>query len=551
MEGRMAKDQQIALPDNLEACHVLIGDMSKEISLLNMRLEVLRRRLFGRSSEKMAAAELEFFGEPLAAPDKSNDNNIVNVSADVEPAAAATPSQPAAKPAHGGGRKPLPADLPRLEIRYELPPERLEAENLKLIRQEVSEQLEYTPSSLLVLRHVQSVYGSRDSLGSVVTAPKPPQPIEKSIAGPGLIAHIIVSKYNDHSPLYRQEGILARHGVDLSRSTQCDLAMTAAESLAPISQAMRLQLLLGGRINTDDTPVPVQTKEGHHTARLWTYVGDHRHPFNVFDFTWTRAREGPRDFLGDYGGILQADAYGGYDEFFEIGADGLAKMTESGCMAHARRYFFDAKDYNPVIALEILGMIRKLYDIERDIKDQWPVLRQEAPDPQQYEEAAQQRHAIRQEKSRALWETLGERLRQVADGLLPKSPIAKAVSYTLNHWTALGRFLENGLLEIDNNAAERAIRPLCLGKKNWLHLGSRRGGRAAAVLFSLVSSARRHGIDPFLYLRDLLVRINTHPHTRIRELLPDQWKLLFQAQAQQQLHALRNGLADVPRATAE
>jgi len=398
------------------------------------------------------------------------------------------------------------------------------------IGQDDSEQVEFIPASLYIIQHVRPKYACPACHDGVAQAPMPAMPIERGAVGPGLLAHIITSKYGDHQPLYRQESILARHGIHIPRSVTCEWVMKSAELLAPVVAGMKGEILRGALINTDDTPVDVQTQgeegPGNHQARLWTYVGDPLHPYTVYDFTWDRSGEGPHKFLQGFAGTLQADAFSGYDRLFAKG-----EIVEAGCLAHARRKFYDARAEDPLIALPILALIRNLYDVEREAKDRWPALTQARPDPQELATAVAGRLALRQEKSAPLMEKLKQCLLPLQNELLPKSGLGGAVGYALNHWTALGRFLENGLVAIDNNAAERAIRPLALGRKNWLHLGSRRGGRAAAVLFTLVQSARRHGIDPFVYLRDLLTRIPTHPQSRIYELFPDNWLKLSQETA--------------------
>jgi hypothetical protein len=309
----------------------------------------------------------------------------------------------------------------------------------------------------------------------------PPLPIERGAVGPGLLAHIIVSKYADHQPLYRQESILERHGLHIPRSVTCEWVMKSAELLEPLTAAMRAELLRGAVINTDDTPVDVHTREGNHQARLWTYVGDPLHPYTVYDFTWDRSGEGPRKFLKGFAGTLQADAFSGYDRLFRDGG-----IVEAGCLAHARRKFYEARQEDPLIALPILALVRQLYAVERTAREQWPALLEARPDPEELARAQAARLELRQGKSAPRMAELEQTLRELQGTLLPKSGLGQAVGYALNHWSALGRLLEDGAVAIDNNAAERALRPLALGRKNWLQLGSRRGGRAAAVLFSLV-----------------------------------------------------------------
>ena len=533
----MPKPSAHNLPKNVAACHELIQHLQGEMGKMQARIDWLARKLFGRSSERIAGGEPDFFGQPLEDAQNSNDNQ----PADAPPAAAAETQDgdqpPAKRP--GGGRRKLPAELPRRRMVYDIP----EAAKVcgecghekKRIGETITEQLEYVPASLYALEHIQLKYACPCCQAGVVQGEKPAQPIEKCIAGPGLLAHVIVSKYGDHSPLYRQEAILARHGVDLSRALLCQWAMMSAEVLEPVVKAMTAELLRSHVVATDDTPVDVQVRgeegRGNHTGRLWVYIGDALRPYTVYDFSWTRGGEHPAKFLGGFAGIVLADAFSGYDRLF-LGAGGL---TEAGCNAHARRYFFEAQAEHPALAQRVLRLYKKLYAVEREAKEQWPALREPAPDPAALEAAAAGRLELRRRRSRPVMKALKKTIEiiQRRGNVLPKSPLGKAIYYAQSHWRALSYFLGDGRIEADNNSSERALRPLCLGRRNWMQLGSRRGGRAAAVLFSLVQSARRHGIDPFVYLRDLLTRIPTHPHSRIHELFPDNWKrLAFQAAAE-------------------
>ena len=329
--------------------------------------------------------------------------------------------------------------------------------------------------------------------------------VEKGLAGPGLLAQVITSKYCDHLPLHRQEAIFARHGVDLSRKTLCDWVMQSAAVLEPVVRAMKQEVLKSYCIHTDDTPVPVQDKGNTHRAYLWVYLGDKGHPYTVYDFTWTRNRDGPKQFLGDYEGYLQADAFSGYEELYTSG-----KILEVGCWAHARRKFFEAKTTAPVAANDAMLRIGALYEIERRAK--------EMNDPE--------RLALRQSEAAPRLEQLAAWLRDLQTRALPKSPISQAVEYALGNWTALTRYAQDANLAIDNNPAERALRSVVVGRGNWLFMGSPRGGRAAATLYSLIASAKRNTLDPFAYLRDLLARIPTHPQRDIAQLFPDRWKTL-------------------------
>ncbi|QDV34420.1 Transposase IS66 family protein [Tautonia plasticadhaerens] len=372
------------------------------------------------------------------------------------------------------------------------------------IGEETSEQLDYRPASLFVVEHVRFKVACRHCQGHVAVAAKPPQPIEKGLPGPGLLAQVITSKYADHLPLYRQEGIFAQHGVEQSRKTMCGWMARAAWLLEPIWKAMRAEVLRSRVIQTDDTTVPVLDRrlDRARTARLWVYLGDREHPYALYDYTADRSRDGPERFLGDYRGYLQADAYSGYDRIYSRG------VVEVGCWAHARRKFFDARTSDPERAHEALARIRLLYEVEAAGKgrDEAGLL------------------ALRRERSVPLLDRLGTWLEEQARRVLPKSPIGGAIGYARSNWAALNRFTEAGFLSIDNNASERAVKPVAIGRKNWLFAGSEGGGRTAAILFSLASTCKALMIDPFAYLRDVLDRVCTHPARRVAELLPDRWR---------------------------
>jgi transposase len=388
------------------------------------------------------------------------------------------------------------------------------------IGNEVREQLEYVPASLIVIEHVRPKYACPDCAAHVVIAERLPEPIEKGLPGPGLMAHVITNKYGDHLPLYRQEGILDRYGVKLSRSTLCDWMAVAAELLGPIVRLMMTKILLSRVVQNDDTPVKVQDHAGKgiKTARLWDSIGDHYHPYIVYTYTTDRSAAGLAAIFKDFKGYLQADAYSAYDGLFTSG-----KIIEVGCMMHARRNFYEARTSDPLRSHQALAYIKLLYDVERDAKEKHLT--------EDYEAFVAARHRLRQERSRPLFTQFHDWLTAEAAKVLPKSPIGEAIQYALNHWAALARPLEAGFLELDNGACERAFKPVALGRKNWLFVGSDRGGETAAVLLSLCTTCKNLGIDPQAYLRDVLARVSTHPANRIEELLPDHWQALRQAGA--------------------
>jgi transposase len=373
------------------------------------------------------------------------------------------------------------------------------------IGQETSEQLEHTPAQLAVLKHVRPMYACPDECEEcgIVIAPPPAGPIEKGLPGPGLLAQVIVSKFDDHLPLYRQQEIFARQGVHLARQTLCDWAGSGAELLALLVLLMKGRVLLSKKLHTDDVPVPVLDPTRQHTreGRLWAYLGDDDHPYIVFEYSPTHAEAYPIEFLKGFSGFLQCDAYTAYNEK-------KIPATIVGCWAHARRYFFDAQKKDPARAAIALGYIRTLYEVEEAAKDK----------------SAAERLALRQEQSKKTIDELKKWMDSEELSILPASAMGEAFTYVRNQWKRLTRYLEDGDLDIDNNVAERANRNVAIGRKNWLFAGSDEGGRRAAILYSVIESAKRNGLEPVAYLTDLFRRIADCPVSKLNEFLPDRWK---------------------------
>jgi transposase len=515
------------LPDDLMVCHRLIEELldavvakDRLLEQVNHRLSLLLQRLYGPRQERVNPEQLLLFAELLAKVESPEEFVAPD---EPEAAACVAPTQ-----RRGHGRRELPKDLPHIPIVHDL----TEAEKLcpdcgqqrVKIGEEKSTQLDYQPASLFAIEHIRPTYVCSHCHDHVVTAAKPEQPIDKGLPGPGLLAHVITSKYADHLPLYRQERILERFGVTLSRSTLCDWMARAAVVLTPIYEKMKQAVLASRVIHTDDTPVAVQDpkQDKTKTGRLWVYLGDEDHPYNVFDFTPNRRREGPADFLEEYRGYLQADAFSGYDGIYLT-----QPVVEVGCNAHARRKFFEAKDTNPLPAHQALAYYRQLYEIERqaaDNVDQEVSRRLPTEQVRRQDLLEAQRLRLRQDKSMPVLAAMYQWLKQEQTKTLPKSPIGQAIGYALNHWEALTRYSAHGFLAIDNNWAEREMKKVAIGRKNWLFFGSDRGGKTAAVLLSLVSSSQRHGRDPFRYLENVLYRLPSSPPDRLAELLPDRWQ---------------------------
>jgi len=506
-----------SLPNDLAHCHAIIAELTATVRLqerekaaLLHRIEQLLRQSYGRRSEKLDPAQLLLFA-------------MEAVAASVQDAQAeAKAEEPSAPKKKGHGRKRPPLELPHLPLEHPVADaDKVCAEcggEKKRIGEKITEQLEYAPASLFVIDHVQPVYACPCCQAGVTVAPKPAQPIEKGLPGPGLLAQVVVSKYGDHLPLYRQEDIFLRHGLELSRQTMCGWVLASAHLLEPIVEAMKQNVLESKVIHTDDTPVTAcePGQKGTHKSRFWVYLGDGAHPYTVYDYTPSRKRDGPAAFLDGFFGTkenpryLQADAFGGYDGIYAQGGEKSEDrvVLEVACWAHARRKFYDARTSDVARSHAMLGWIRELYQVERDAK----------------ELDASQRRNLRQENSKTILYKTKDWLDAQQGVVLPKSAIGEAVQYAANNWTALTRYLDDGDLAIDNNAAENALRAIAIGRKNWMTIGSDRGGRAAAILYSLVQSAKRHAIDPFHYLRDLFLRIPTHPNKEIHLLLPDHWK---------------------------
>jgi transposase len=417
------------------------------------------------------------------------------------------------KKRHNHGRSPLPDHLPRIEIEHDLTDEEKKCPCCGEVRgrigQEISEQLEYFPANFKVFKHIRHKYacGQCEHDGynpNITTAAKPPQPIAKGLPGPSLLAYVITSKLGDHLPLYRLENIFARQQVEIARSTLCAWLASAGELVRPLVELMEQRIRLSQVIHTDDTTVPVQSpgELKCRKGRIWTYLGDGANPYIVYDYTPDRTRAGPVNWLRDYQGYLQADAYGGYDGIYHSGA------KEVACWAHARRKFFDAQETDGKRAAQMLTWVRELYAVE----DQARELTDEA------------RRDLRQTQSVPVLAKIKAWLDAEGPLVLPRSEMGKAFTYTLNQWDSLCRYTTEGFLNIDNNAAERALKRVAIGRKNWLFAGNDYAGGTAARLYSLIASAERHGLDPQRYLTSVLAKLPSTPAAELDQFLPDVWK---------------------------
>jgi len=486
----------------------MVLQLLMDVDDLQNQLAWYKRYVFGRKSEKLDPQQQLLFDvleEQLETIEKRAlaENSLESSSDQGEKK----------KTSRRNGRSPLPNHLPRERVEYHPSPDELVCSECgghkQAMGKEVTEELDYVPASFVVRQHVRIKYACKQCQEGVVIADLPPRPIEKGRPGTGLLAHILTSKYADHLPLNRLQGIFARHGVDLHRSTMCDWVRDSAALLWPIVAQMKRKLLQSPKIHTDDTPVPVQDGSQGKTRKgfLWAYIDIKNNV--VFDYTPTHSRDGPLKFLGDYAGYLQADAYKGYDAFFEQG-----KATEVGCWAHARRRFFEARETDPTHAHEMMALIGRLYAVEEQAKENGL--------------DAFQLKSVRQRHSKPVLEQIQRRLEMGQKEVLPKSPIGQAIGYARGQWLALNRYLDNGILDIDNNLAERVLRIVAIGRKNWMFAGSDAGAERAAIIYSVIASCKLCQIDPFSYLRDVLSRVSIHPASRINELLPGEWKKLRQ-----------------------
>ncbi len=465
-------------------------------------LNALKRWIYGRRRERFTEGEGQQHLFELAPEGKSDDSPTAEPVAEQQQVAGHTRRR----------RRELDlSHLPHHRHQLDLSPEEKTCSccdrEMDRIGEDVTRVLEHVPSKLEVHEHIRPKYACRYCKNGVTSPAPPERPIARGIAGPGLIAQIVVSKYGDHLPLYRQEDIFVRHGLHIARSTQCDWISAAADLLRPLFDLQCKLVLQSTVLWTDDTPVKVLYggQEGSRQGRFWTYIGDQEHPYSVYDFTMSRSRDGPQNFLEAFQGYLQADAYAGYDAIFLGSGD---QIIEVACWAHARRKFFDARKNYPREAHQVLDWIVQLYDIE----------------DRALPFSAEARCELRQREADPLLDKIEAYLGELSSRVLPKSALGKAVSYAQNQWQALRCYTTDGRLTIDNNTSERTLRHQAIGRKNWLFLGSQEGGSRAAVLYSILAGAKRHRIEPWVYVRDLLIRLHAED-SKLESMLPDRWAI--------------------------
>jgi transposase len=495
-----------SLPDDIAALKQIIQGLQQTLTFANTRIakleaqiHKLRRLQFGRSSEKRAA-ELEQLQLALEEAEAERAMLVAAMPPLVRDIIEAKPA-----------RRPLPEHLPREEVHHEAPCACPACGgDLRPIGTAVTETLEYVPGQFKVIRHSRDKLSCR-ACDTVVEAPVPDHAISRGRAGAALLSHLLVSKYADHLPLYRQAEIYARAGVELETSTLSGWVGASEEALRPLTEALKAEVMASETLHGDDTTVPVLSPGlgRTRTGRLWVYVRDERPhggarpPAAIYFYSPDRKAERPMSHLASFAGILHADGYTGYNGLFRA-----ERIMEAACWAHARRYFFDEHaQTGSAIAKAALDRIAQLYAIEAQIRGLPP----------------DERRRIRQSSSRPILEDFAAWSEATLTTLSSKSDLAGAFRYVRNRWAALTRYIDDGRIEIDNNAAERALRGVVLGRKNYLFAGSDRGGERAAAIYSLIETAKLNGVDPQAWLTDVLSRIASHPAKRIADLLPWNW----------------------------
>lgn len=503
-QSKALQQQNTKVEKSLQREQAKVSALDQHIATLEHQLAALRRARYGRSGEKLDdhIYQLELMLEELGASvGERHSAPTSDLSSDDSDDSKRSVKQ-------RQKRQPLPEHLPREAQQYEIEePCPCCGKPLQPLGQDSSELLEYVPASFRVIKQVRPKYRC-DCDDKVHQAPAPTRPIVRGYAGPGLLAHVAIAKYQDHLPLYRQSAIYDREGVELSRSTLADWIGQICALLRPLNNALQRYVMSAEKIHTDDTPVPVlqpgrkSTKQG----RLWGYLREDR-PAGVdtppavwFSYSPDRKARWPAEHLQGYEGILQADAYAGYEQLYASG-----KIQEAGCWAHVRRKFFEVDKSQPDgFAREVLESIATLYGVEKSIQGV----------------SAEQRQAARRTRAGPVLERLHRRLITIKSQVPKKLPLAKAIHYALTRWESLVRYVDDGRIDIDNNAIERQIRPIALGRKNYMFAGSDAGGDRAAMMYSLINTAKLNGLEPEAYLTQVLTVIADHPVSKIDELLP-------------------------------
>lgn len=477
------------------------------VEKLQQQVDTLLRVLYGKKSEKKTQ-------QPLSATEETVSSEAVSTPSPIQPPSSLS-SEPSSNTPKKPKRNPLPEHLLRDKIELTLPEEQRLCDACGQCQSSfdtlITEQLEFIPARLYVKQFVRHKYACRCGGSGVTTAPLPLQPIDKGIAGPGLLADILISKFQDAMPLYRQILRFKRHHIDIAESTVGDWVTQCATWLAPIVALMQETQQRALALFSDDTVVPVLAKGKTKKGRLWVYISDGHSgapACTVYDYTPTRNQQGPLQFLTSFTGYLHADAYAGYDVLYE-----QKNITEVACWAHCRRKFFEitqALKGAPTDADKALQFIGKLYHIEACAKHL----------------SHEKRQHYRRQYSKLILNQFRRWLHRKKKNYLPKTPMAQAIQYALNHWRALNIYCSKGYLSIDNNRSERAIKPIVIGRKNWMFAGSDEGAKRAAIIYSIIETCKQNHVNIFDYLRDVLSRLPTHKNNLLHQLLPYHWKPL-------------------------
>jgi len=500
------------LPDDIAILKAMVIAGGREIEALKLTIAKMRRDKFGASSER-GAKLLDQLELQLAELEERASQDMASAAIKASPMTDREQLKPA--------RRPLPAHLPRERVVHSAPSSCPGCGGaLRKLGEDITETLELVPAQWTVIQHVREKFSCR-RCEAITQAPAPSHPIARGRAGPQLLAQVLFGKYRAHLPLNRQSDIYAKEGVDLDTSTLADWVGACAATLMPLVDEIRDHVFAAERIHADDTTVPVLAKGKTRTGRLWVYVRDDKPfagqaaPAAMFYYSPDRGGEHPEKHLVDYSGLMQADAYAGFNGLYVAGRQ-PGPITEAACWAHARRKLFELAELQKApIAIEAVRRIDELFVIEREINGL-------APD---------QRVAIRAQRSKPLVDDLERWMRQERRKLSSRSPLAKALAYSLKRWEALTRFLDDGRICMTNNAAERAVRGIAMGRKNWTFAGSDSGGRRAAAIYTLIETCKLNDVDPRAWLADVLARIADHPARGIAELMPWNWRSTDAARA--------------------
>lgn len=530
LEGTVAaKDATLAAKQaEYDELALLLDTLRRDNKLLKERIQQFLRRRYGPKGDRFAEGQLALFAELFGEGEPEKPDPVAGEAPDVEEPGGPTPKGARSKERKRNKQRQVDYQaLPRKVERHELPEDErvcpITGKRLVEVGVKRVEKIEYQPAELYVQVHEQVEYGLSDEDRRERMAPKmlaslPIQPIDGLLAGPGLLSRVLVAKYVDHLPLHRQEAIFAREGLHIPRQTLCEWVMRAVTLLLPITAALRRRLKSGGMLQCDDTQVLClenSTGGGRRRAHLWAWIGEEPREV-VYDFSLGWGHEVVEDWIGpDWWGYLVGDGYKGFGTVCakRRERDPEHPIVEVGCWAHARRKVREAAEGAPEDAVKLAAMIHVLYKVEKEAKELTP----------------EERRKLRRQRSLPVLWQIRSAVREMKERYTPEESMTTALTYIQNQWQSLRQFVKDGRLPLDNNACEQAIRPIAVGRKNWLFTGSPRGGELGAAIYSLVECCKRAGVEPFEYLQDVLVRIRVHPEEGVEGLVPLRWRELREA----------------------